>query len=605
MVVWRFIGIAVCALCIRHALGRPSRSECLQTYLERIEQFHNDSMYLSTLKTLINSMISNKIDSPKPIKLILDVGLRSFDSSQVFRHMIQLGIRGNDFNGNRSAQCKLQHGNSDLGDSKVFYVHPQNTIISPSTRSWLELIDEYPNSVILNSDISNAEYIDNMKTGTCEHRHGHDFIGEHQLTLCSLPFLHVGGVSVQPRTENFTETVVGVAMDAYRDLVTCAVPKERLFTFDLDEIESNAYWTKLTSFVDPNVSSPSFKRLVRGGLHAQLTVNDVCNGENCAFREVRPNDCRMDFEMPSELPSNMQTCAAAYADEMGLIFGWKYRDLLFHKLMEPPIGARSAPRFNRRIIMGAGPGSTGTRTLHFALIHLNVSSSHYRLESRNCTGHKYEHGMDRNMKLLFEDPDPRHQVLWIDTPSIVHWWYVLQMYPNTRIIMTDVRNETEWMKKREHEHCHKPDGLFMRPHWDVSCTVPMPVDFLIPSRLSKQFYQVVHLSKVSFKDNQRAWAAYRKLLKCVVPQQQLWWLYMKEQTSSEEFWDTMLNISFLTIDPKLRTALVEAGVPHWSSRGCFRGTTKCNYTGKHDPMVAPSVCSFGLSQTQLDILKVV
>lgn len=207
-------------LLITTVSGGPEVFQCLQAYQLLIRESKPDPDYMSFLKSYVDVLKIPRVK--KPHKLILDVGLRSVDSSQVFLHMIQMGIHGNNVEENHSSHCQLEHGNSpfhDIGPQR-FYVHPKNTFFSPQTLSWLEFIDQYPNSVFVNSDITTSEYLSYLKSGDCNVTMASN--GVQQSPLCYLPYLHIGNGSVgfQPRIEDHLQYVgldrVGIVAAAYR-----------------------------------------------------------------------------------------------------------------------------------------------------------------------------------------------------------------------------------------------------------------------------------------------------------------------------------------------------------------------------------------------------
>ncbi len=138
------------------------------------------------------------------------------------------------------------------------------------------------------------------------------------------------------------------------------------------------------------------------------------------------------------------------------------------------------------------------------------------------------------------------------------------------------------------------------------CAPPMPMSLYknsnfhphVENLLVDQLFNNTHLNHIDEPRSTAIFKAYHKLARCAIPKEDLLWLDMSQQKDSAVFWDNLTSFLGMKLDPKVHSAIVEAGVPYYSgSKGCNVGKNKCKYV-KHsvgqdaqEPAIIPSVCA--------------
>ena len=126
----------------------------------------------------------------------------------------------------------------------------------------------------------------------------------------------------------------------------------------------------------------------------------------------------------------------------------------------------NATASTKQLIIGAGAGSTGTHSLYNWLCEMGFTAVHW---SKTCgqiseTGVVYEWANNHTNPLIDLEPSGRDAFDYTlfdgadavsEYPFPSYFSYLLRDHPDAYVILT-VRNATEWVHKREHDHPTTP-----------------------------------------------------------------------------------------------------------------------------------------------------
>ena len=254
---------------------------------------------------------------------------------------------------------------------------------------------------------------------------------------------------------------------------------------------------------------------------------------------------------------------------------------------------------HQRKIFGIGPGSSGTRSLFYALAMLNVTGLHFGSHFSGCS---FNHDIrpdaaarDPNMILRREDVD-----FWGDTPVPSMWPQLLHRAPNYRVIMTDLDSDRWLMNRRSFRKgfcfCGRPlsstsctDTEFNRRSGRFShCTVPMaftppPESDSRDSRGSRQsrqpqsgngwmFLLVHHATR---EETAGAFKALREFVRCRVPPDRRLWLDFSSGPQQRDFWPRLTSFVGHDLPGSVSSAIGES-FPHSNDKSCTIGSADCN-----------------------------
>ena len=277
-------------------------------------------------------------------------------------------------------------------------------------------------------------------------------------------------------------------------------------------------------------------------------------------------------------------CAKNYSNTLGSIFGGGYSTLIYQLLESYALKTECKERNSKstKLVLNVGPGSSGTRSLFLAMVQLNFTSYHLGFSGMNCNLY-YRH------KLLgqYFSRDPLVMTsglpiaFWGDNPVPNYWWKLYHEYPeDTQFIMTDI-DDYDWLKKRR-----KPQKA--KISWEATLPLAFPVDELRYNRQSSKegttanssiaqvkehLLTVTNVFQASNETNSRVFQTYRDLLRCTLPEKQLLWVRMKDD-SPEDFWANLvqfLNKTTTVTDGRLNR-LVAAGKPYFGDKSCRIGS---------------------------------
>lgn len=277
-------------------------------------------------------------------------------------------------------------------------------------------------------------------------------------------------------------------------------------------------------------------------------------------------------------------CGQAYGRELAEFFHSKehHREsvarqiaALFHARLAAD-GRRLASRAPERkvrdkpMVLGIGPGSSGTRSTFMAFALLRLSGQHYRVrfDSQSCRW------LQRGWNDAVDDDNVMY---WGDTPVSYDWPTLWSRLPNARFLMTD-SDADKWRAKRlsfRRGYCHtnkfKPDCL-------------VPLAFSPPKTLQTLF----DLNRSSANATRGAWDAFRNFARCAIPKDRLLWMRLADAKNPGELWSSLL--AFLGMDAGTRIQDPRPGAhhhtlkltnastpfPHWGEHGCDMGGSKCH-----------------------------
>lgn len=535
---------------------------CLKDYISDVQSLGFSKLYLDAVNGRAEHDLSIVPPAYSGPQVILDIGPGAVKYSPVFKHLMQLNISGFDRRAKSSFDCKYENYPSirknDLYSLGTKYVQVGGKILHlPVITNWLGLVNKQPNTLIILNDMSAEEYYESAAKAECKSAKRGAAADQ-----CCVPLLPVGypfsaedlNLASQPYwLETFSLDTVKAMFAAYRKLIACVVPPEQLLVVNISQLTPEVYWSKLTAFLNITTTPSQLNYLIRGG--------SICEDPS--------------QYLPGTRVQALDQCAAKYADTMAVAFGSEFRSLLYNRLREPPLFRRRAPSTTRRLILNAGPGTTATRSLHLAMSLLNITGRHF-LALNNSLGPKIlsVYDIDSDMK-AFEIDKSERPIYWSDTPVSERWWHLLKYYPLTRVLVTDVRNDTQWFEKRIKDHCRNSDMFGV---WSA-CTIPMPVDFFLYSPLSIELFNKVHLMRTNATMNLIAFEAYRELIRCSVPPEQLKWIFISEYTPSS-FWKELVAFVGVNISGSALDALIAGGVPRCGATGCVYGGKKV-YSGMY------------------------
>lgn len=179
---------------------------------------------------------------------------------------------------------------------------------------------------------------------------------------------------------------------------------------------------------------------------------------------------------------------------------------------------------DRPVVLGIGPGSSGTRSLFYALAMLNMTGQHFGQSFDGCQ-------MVHNATAL-EDPHIMSRVeVWLDTPVPQKWTSLMHFAPAARYIFTDT-NSSKWWKTRttfRRGHCLKIDTNGSKP----DCLVPL--SFVPPKA-----FTFLGLNHVTRAQSNAAFDALRKFVRCRIPPDRLMWLdFGSKERGASEWWDEL------------------------------------------------------------------
>ena len=554
-------------------LSAKKPSKCMDDFLKGVEVLNIHSEIVEAMKGRANPLKGldlSLLKSRKRVVLDATFGL----THSVFHHMTQLNITGVDQSGNITHNCVVDKSQSALTAA------PINDLIylNVGQLQWSHLLESHPSALVIVNDMSDIEWHEYLNPITRTKP-------DASLTVDRRMF---GKISLG-------DTIL--LRGAYRNLVTCAVPSKQLLSLDISNTSSKEYWNRLISFLGISVTPSHMKELIDGGVQTPLKENAVCtfggvSGTVCGkpYWDVSPSVCE---PPPSQddvsRQQHLTQCAVKYSSALSRALGSSaFGDLVLSRLMEAPTAIRRAEKNTERLILDAGPGTTGTRTLHLVMSQLNITARHYKKNVMNCSfaGNHEVNEIDSDMRVLLRH-DAGPVVYWGDTPVPERWWHLLKMYPRTRIIMTDVRNDSTWLIKRLTEHCSNASSRIDEV-WSP-CTIPLPVGFDRWTPLSLRFYRAVHLSAVNASVTAAAFDAYRELVRCSVPPSQLKWIYVAEQNNASSFWNELIDFFAVNITNQVKNQLIACGVPRLGSKGCSVGGKPCVFNQYGS--LEPSVCT--------------
>lgn len=537
-------------------------SKCLKEYLKDVEEMGLDKRYLKAIKDRADGDLALVPPVYRGPQVVLDIGPGAVRYSVIFKHLTQLNIPGIDRRGKSSLDCKYEISPSiskvNLNEVGSRIQAGGKILRLPIITNWLGLMNKQPNTLVILNDMSDDEYYQSAFKSECRSARRDRAAADY----CCVPLLPVGSpftgheLNLESHhfwIENFSIEAVKSMLAAYRKLIHCITPPEQLLLVNTDRMPPLEYWSQLTTFLNISTTSSQLSYLARGG--------SICEDPK--------------QYLPDSRVAELDQCAAKYADAMVPVVGQEFRSLLLNRLMEPPLYRRRAPNTTKRLILNAGPGTTATRSLHLAMAMLNITSRHFyafnnTLGPKNLT----VHDIDSDMKAFEKDTSER-LIYWSDTPVSERWWHLMKYYPNTRVMVTDVKDDTAWFNKRIKEHCNVSDVYGV---WST-CTVPIPVDFYLYSPLSTELFYRVHLMKTNATLNHLAFEAYRELIKCAVPPNQLKWIFIADYTP-EVFWRELVSFVGVNVSRSQLNDLIAGGVPRCGSTGCTVGGKKV-YSGMY------------------------
>ena len=226
------------------------------------------------------------------------------------------------------------------------------------------------------------------------------------------------------------------------------------------------------------------------------------------------------------------------------------------------------------LLVGVGPGTSGTRSLFVALAMLGVGDSHYKLRyyPQNCAITTAS-PTDDVFLMVGEAEDKPKLRFWGDSPVSWQWPALRRRIPNAKFIMTDA-NATTWVRKRAAEHCAGRDHAEAN---GVDCLVPLPFEpdaWLFPG---------FHVKGAKAGLAEAAFAAYRSFVRCTVDPSRLLWIDFAQPFETAKLWTDL--ITFLDIDASAQIPAAPDGrlqpphatpFPHFGhDSGCQWGGDQC------------------------------
>lgn len=225
----------------------------------------------------------------------------------------------------------------------------------------------------------------------------------------------------------------------------------------------------------------------------------------------------------------------------------------------------------KELVLGIGPGSSGTRSTFMAMALLDFAAQHYKVRyvPRGCAWRQ---------RVPTKRPDPiddRDTMYWGDTPVFYAWPNLWRRLPNARFLMTDV-DADRWRDKRlsfRRGYCAK-SGV------RADCLVPLA--FAPDRRLMKTF----DLNSTSRDACRGAWAALRGFARCAIPPERLLWMNLAEAAHPGDLWAQLLDFLGLDDSAELRDPRSKNGsavvlarnatpFPHWGEHNCDMGGVNC------------------------------
>lgn len=542
------------AFAVFHRLGTfvsaaiLNAGSCLREYVQVCENNGFPLDYIIALRSQYENHTRTEIDAlSRPI--ILDVGLASVEFSDVFEHFVQLNISGRSHHDKHvSAHCRKNYVSgydaSKYETEGPVYIYAQKTRMP---QNWVDLVLVHPNVRVLMSDVSDQNYFDRQHSSICNSSRRHDY--------CTIPFISVDGFtdSSMLLISKFTFYQVKSLLAAYRSLVSCLVPEKKLFSFDLLTMTSSEYWTKLTSFLGLSVSDSKLKHLSEGG--------SVCS-------PVSP------------IHNKLVKCSQDYSVNMASIVGSKYQKYILNQLLRDANLARYDSVDSERLVINVAPGTTGTKTLHFSMIVLNVTTYHFTLSwQRNDLPTKIEiEDFETGKVLSIESAERR--MYWSDIPTTYRWFKLYRMYPNMNIVFTDV-DSSWWYHKRRKDHCRTLPAAVMYP----KCLVPVPFRFT-NDPLSWELFPQLQLANMTLERSNAMFDAYKQLVRCTIDEKKLWWFEVAKLTDPVEYWSKLIKVAGVNVSEITLQAIVAKGIPRCAPDHCYWGGQDLgNLVDIHHPLI--------------------
>jgi hypothetical protein len=241
----------------------------------------------------------------------------------------------------------------------------------------------------------------------------------------------------------------------------------------------------------------------------------------------------------------------------------------------------------RPLLIGVGPGSSGTRSLFAALQFLDISGVHYHAGVTKSPQCKTFHG---SVSDLYNDDS---QIEYFgDTPFSYSWVPLLRKAPHARYIMTQVGDATQWAAKRlsfRGGYCSKQGGGGggeVRP----DCLVPLA---FLPK---KRHYDLYALTSVTPMQLSSAYNAYEDLVKCLMmlptssnsnnggeevveeedvrekkkKEEKLLWIdFREEKVKKGAIWSKLLSFLDIDFNSTLGLKVMGTSFPRVNDQGCF------------------------------------
>jgi len=149
--------------------------------------------------------------------------------------------------------------------------------------------------------------------------------------------------------------------------------------------------------------------------------------------------------LQSTLTNATRACVAAYAGRVSAAFpGTLEREWVAQRLEADLLSSHTPPpptKQRPRLVLGVGPGSTGTRSLFVALTFLNIASVHFNVKFANCRivresrpTMELSRFVDKVSKTLDDDDHGSKWLFWTDTPVWWAWPSLLARFPDTKFV---------------------------------------------------------------------------------------------------------------------------------------------------------------------------
>eukprot|EP00941_MAST-03F_sp_MAST-3F-sp1_P000957 g957.t1 len=199
--------------------------------------------------------------------------------------------------------------------------------------------------------------------------------------------------------------------------------------------------------------------------------------------------------------------------------------------------------------IGAGLGTTGTRSLHNALRHFGVDSFHYRTRNGKTSESLYKNVTYRLETFCknagtsvdwAKDLDFRNFAGTIeaisDTPIPMWFWDIRKAYPKAKVILT-VRDALEWAERRV-SLC----GSSSRNNIPICIESPPPILRPCTSKWSdgKVDRYYISIRDFSREQNAKMLTSYENFVRCVVPPENLLVLNVFED-DQDKLWLKLAN----------------------------------------------------------------